>query len=106
MDRFLLFPQPTVLKPPAIPSYSRATKRAMKVPPAILTAACKSILSSMTAGRGPNINEKILAGKDSIPVEIEIIGVDYLKAPVDERFSLKQGAATWKNRSEEGQQKI
>ncbi len=57
-------------------------------------------------GRGPNINEKILAGKDGIPVEIEITGVDYLKAPVDERFSLKQGAATWKNRSEEGQQKI
>ena len=57
-------------------------------------------------GRGPNINEKILAGKDGIPVEIEITGVDYLKAPVDERFSLKQGAATWKNRSEEEQQKI
>ncbi|MGZ4875312.1 MAG: amidohydrolase family protein [Candidatus Angelobacter sp.] len=57
-------------------------------------------------GRGPNINEKILTGKDGIPVEIEITGVDYLKAPVDERFSLKQGSATWKNRSEEGQKKI
>src|SRR5689334_1268810 len=38
-------------------------------------------------GRGPNINEKIVAGKDGIPVEIEITGVDYLKSPVDERFS-------------------
>lgn len=57
-------------------------------------------------GRGPNINEKIRAGKDGIPVEIEITGVDYLKAPVDERYSLKQGAASWKNRSEEGQKKI
>ena len=57
-------------------------------------------------GRGPNVNEKILVGKDGIPVEIEITGVDYLKAPVDERFSLKQGAASWKNRSEEGQKKI
>ncbi|MGZ7057397.1 MAG: amidohydrolase family protein, partial [Candidatus Angelobacter sp.] len=57
-------------------------------------------------GRGPNINEKILTGKDGIPVEIEITGVDYLKAPVDEHFSLKQGSATWKNRSEEGQKKI
>ena len=57
-------------------------------------------------GRGPNVNEKIVTGKDGIPVEIEITGVDYLKAPVNERFSLKQGNATWKNRSEEGQKKI
>jgi hypothetical protein len=57
-------------------------------------------------GRGPNVNEKIVSGKDGIPVELEITGVDYLKAPVDERFSLKQGNATWKNRAEEGQKKI
>ena len=57
-------------------------------------------------GRGPNVNEKIVFGKDGIPVELEISGVDYLKAPVDERFSLKQGTAAWKNRAEEGQQKI
>ena len=47
--------------------------------------------------------KKFVAGKDGIPVEIEITGVDYLKAPVDEHFSLKQGDASWKNRSEEGQ---
>src|SRR5947208_1776252 len=53
-------------------------------------------------GRGPSINEKFAADKDGIPIEIEIGGVDYLKAPVKERFSLKQGTASWKNRSEEG----
>ena len=37
-------------------------------------------------GRGPNVNEKIRVGKDGIPAEIEITGVDYLKAPVDERY--------------------
>jgi imidazolonepropionase-like amidohydrolase len=57
-------------------------------------------------GRGPNVNEKIRVGKDGIPTEIEITGVDYLKAPVDERFSFKQGVASWKNRSEEGHKKI
>jgi imidazolonepropionase-like amidohydrolase len=57
-------------------------------------------------GRGPNVNEKIVSGKDGIPVELEITGLDYLKAPVDERFSLKQGIASWKNRAEEGQKKI
>jgi imidazolonepropionase-like amidohydrolase len=57
-------------------------------------------------GRGPNINEKIVAGKDGIPVEIAITGVDYLKSPVEERYSLKQGTASWKNRAEEGQKKV
>jgi imidazolonepropionase-like amidohydrolase len=57
-------------------------------------------------GRGPSVNEKIVAGKDGIPVELEITGVDYMKAPVEERYSLKQGVASWKNRSEEGQKKI
>src|SRR6476620_9276045 len=33
-------------------------------------------------GRGPNVNEKIRIGKDGIPVEIEITGVDYVQAPV------------------------
>ena len=50
--------------------------------------------------------KRFVAGKDGIPTDIEITGVDYLKAPVDERFSLKQGVASWKNRSEEGQKKI
>src|SRR5579864_936357 len=53
-------------------------------------------------GRAPNVNEKIRVGKDRIPTEIEITGVDYLKSPVDERYSLKEGVASWKNRSEEG----
>src|SRR6476469_10872872 len=57
-------------------------------------------------GRGPNVNEKIRIGKDGIPTEIEITGVDYVKAPVEERYSLKKGVASWKNRSEEGQKKI
>src|SRR6476646_10267994 len=57
-------------------------------------------------GRGPNVNEKIRIGKDGIPTEIEITGVDYVKAPVAEHFSLTQGTASWKNRSEEGQKKI
>jgi imidazolonepropionase-like amidohydrolase len=57
-------------------------------------------------GRGPNVNEKIVAGKDGIPVTIETTGVDYLKAPVQEQFSFKQGVASWKNRSEEGRKSV
>ncbi|HET9837018.1 MAG TPA: amidohydrolase family protein [Candidatus Angelobacter sp.] len=54
-------------------------------------------------GRGPSIDEKIVSGKDGIPSAIEIKGNDYLKAPVEERFSVQAGKATWKNRSEQGE---
>lgn len=56
-------------------------------------------------GRGPSTDQKIVFDKDGIPIVNEITGVDYFKAPVDERFSVKQGNSTWKNRSEEGQKK-
>jgi imidazolonepropionase-like amidohydrolase len=57
-------------------------------------------------GRGPSIDERIVIGKDGIPTELKSSGVDYLKAPVEEQFSLKQGAASWKNRSEEGRKEV
>lgn len=57
-------------------------------------------------GRGPSINEKIITGKDGIPIEIENGGIDYYKAPVEEHFSLKQGTANWKNRAEQGQKNV
>jgi imidazolonepropionase-like amidohydrolase len=53
-------------------------------------------------GRGPNVNERIVLDKNGIPVEIENTGVDYLKAPVEEHFFLKEGKAVWKNRAEQG----
>lgn len=57
-------------------------------------------------GRGPSVNEKLVAGKDGIPTELANSGVDYLKAPVEEHFSLKNGEANWKNRSEEGRKRV
>jgi imidazolonepropionase-like amidohydrolase len=57
-------------------------------------------------GRGPSIDQKIVAGKDSIPTRMEIKGHDYYKSPVDEHFSLQDGKATWKNRSEQGEKNI
>ena len=57
-------------------------------------------------GRGPKVTEHITLNKDSLPVELTNTGNDYLKAPVDERFSLNQGKASWKNRAEEGEKQI
>src|SRR5206468_8169378 len=33
-------------------------------------------------------------------------GNDYMKAPVEERFQIEDGTASWKNRSEQGKQTI
>jgi hypothetical protein len=57
-------------------------------------------------GRGPKITEKIVLDKNGVPTSIENSGIDYLKAPVEEKFSLSSGHATWKNRAEEGQKAI
>lgn len=57
-------------------------------------------------GRGPKVTEHITLNKEGLPVELTNTGNDYLKAPVDERFSLNQGKAGWKNRAEEGEKQI
>jgi len=54
-------------------------------------------------GRGPKITEHVVLGKDRIPVEIESSGNDYMKDPVQERFSLQDGRVKWKNRAEQGE---
>jgi imidazolonepropionase-like amidohydrolase len=51
-------------------------------------------------GRGPKISSRIALGADGIPTLIETTGNDYLKGPVDERFSLRDGQAIWKNKAE------
>jgi imidazolonepropionase-like amidohydrolase len=41
-----------------------------------------------------------------VPIEYEGHGNDYMKAPIEEHFSLKNGTATWKNRSEHGERAL
>ncbi len=57
-------------------------------------------------GRGPKLSTQMRLGKDGTPVSVETHGNDYLKSPVSERFSLENGQASWKNRSEQGEQKL
>ena len=56
-------------------------------------------------GRGPRITEHLVLDKNGLPAEIHNSGNDYDKARVEERFSLKDGVASWKNRAEEGGKK-
>ena len=54
-------------------------------------------------GRGPKIAAHYVVATDGSPLRTDITGNDYLKAPVDEHFSIEAGVGHWKSTSENGQ---
>jgi imidazolonepropionase-like amidohydrolase len=54
-------------------------------------------------GRGPKVSANYMLGSDGMPQQVEETGNDYLKAPVDEHFVVRDGVATWKSTTEHGQ---
>src|SRR5947209_12942346 len=57
-------------------------------------------------GRGDHITATWKLDPAGVPTAYEGHGNDYMKAPVEERFEMKDGTASWKNRSEQGKQAI
>src|SRR5204862_7171827 len=57
-------------------------------------------------GRGDNIVATWKLDAAGVPIAYEGKGNDYMKAPVEERFDLKNGKASWKNRSEQGEKPV
>jgi imidazolonepropionase-like amidohydrolase len=57
-------------------------------------------------GRGDHIIATWKLNPAGVPVAYDGRGNDYMKAPVEERFELKNGRATWKSRSEKGEQPV
>ena len=57
-------------------------------------------------GRGDHIIATWKLDAAGVPTEYEGRGNDYMKAPVEERFDVKNGKARWKNRSEQGEQSV
>ena len=57
-------------------------------------------------GRGDHIVATWKLDAAGVPIEYEGKGNDYMKAPVEERFDIKNGKASWKNRSEQGEQAV
>ena len=51
-------------------------------------------------GRGPSINTHIKTNEKGMIVLQEISGVDYYKNAVQEKFEVKNGKASWKNKFE------
>jgi imidazolonepropionase-like amidohydrolase len=54
-------------------------------------------------GRGPEIHGSYRFDSAGLPIAIDLSGVDYNKAPVDEHFSLDNGLSRWKNTAEHGE---
>lgn len=57
-------------------------------------------------GRGDHIVATWKLNAAGVPTEYDGRGNDYMKAPVEERFEIKNGKASWKNRSEQGEQAV
>jgi imidazolonepropionase-like amidohydrolase len=57
-------------------------------------------------GRGPKTTSILKLDANGIPISEVITGNDYLKSPVAENYSLKDGTARWKNDDEQGDKKI
>jgi Amidohydrolase family len=51
-------------------------------------------------GRGPKIYTTYRLGADGLITSEESEGVDYMKSPIEERFTLASGEAIWKNQAE------
>jgi hypothetical protein len=57
-------------------------------------------------GRGDHITASWKLDSAGVPIEYDGKGNDYMKAPVEEHFEIKSGRASWKNRSEQGEQAV
>jgi imidazolonepropionase-like amidohydrolase len=57
-------------------------------------------------GRGDHIIATWKLDAAGVPTEYQGSGNDYMKAAIEERFEIKGGKASWKNRSEKGEQPV
>jgi hypothetical protein len=70
------------------------------------SGAMRAEYSYNDRGRGDHIIATWKINGAGVPIEYEGRGNDYMKASVEERFEMKNGRASWKNRSEQGEQAV
>jgi imidazolonepropionase-like amidohydrolase len=70
------------------------------------SGAVRAEYSYNDRGRGDHIIATWKINSAGVPIEYEGRGNDYMKAPIEERFEMKDGKASWKNRSEKGDQAV
>jgi len=69
-------------------------------------SAVRAEYSYNDRGRGDHIIATWKLDGAGVPIEYAGHGNDYMKAPVEEHFEIKNGRASWKNRSERGDQTV
>ncbi|HEU0299830.1 MAG TPA: amidohydrolase family protein [Longimicrobium sp.] len=57
-------------------------------------------------GRGPSVHTRVRVDERGLPVWIEAEGVNYYKAPIRERFELRDGRAVWENSADRGDRPV
>lgn len=57
-------------------------------------------------GRGPKLTVQVALDRRSLPVRLDVSGIDYFKNQVSEHFDWTDGKATWKNPAEQGQRDV
>jgi cytosine/adenosine deaminase-related metal-dependent hydrolase len=72
----------------------------------IAAGATRAEYSYNDRGRGDHITATWKLDAAGIPTEYEGHGNDYMKAAVQERFAIKDGKASWNNRTEHGEQAL
>lgn len=70
------------------------------------SGAVRAEYSYNDRGRGDHIIATWKVDAAGLPIEYQGRGNDYMKAPVEERFELKDGRVSWKSRGEEGAQEV
>jgi imidazolonepropionase-like amidohydrolase len=70
------------------------------------SGAVRAEYSYNDRGRGDHIIATWKLDAAGVPIEYEGRGNDYMKAPIEERFEMKNGRPSWKNRSEQGEQAV
>jgi cytosine/adenosine deaminase-related metal-dependent hydrolase len=57
-------------------------------------------------GRGPKLDATYVLNKKGVPTSIELKGVDYLKAPIEETYKRTGDELVWKNGSEDEKRSV
>ena len=70
------------------------------------TGSVRAEYSYSDRGRGDHIIATWKVDAAGLPTEYKATGNDYMKSPIEEEFAIKDGRATWKNRSERGDLKL
>jgi cytosine/adenosine deaminase-related metal-dependent hydrolase len=70
------------------------------------TGAVHAEYSYNDRGRGDHVIATWKVNAAGVPTEYEGRGNDYMKAPIEEHFEMTKGRASWKNRSEQGEQAV